>query len=202
MEAMIKAKETLRGFRMDVVGDESQEVREVFDWYEENFQFVPNLAKVLSASPAALRSYWLTQLELQKNGILTPEEHNVIQMSIAVENRCKYCASGHQMLGKAFFGSEEEDLLAIRNEGQIPSLKFDALRSFALEVYKNQGRVSDKSIETFENAGYSKAQAIEVVTNIAAKVMSNLTNQLAMTEVDEPVKPFAEGLFDREPAYR
>ena len=123
-------------------------------------------------------------------------------MSIAVENRCKYCASGHQMLGKAFFGSEEEDLLAIRNEGSIPSEKFDALRSFALKVYRNQGRVSDKAIRDFESVGYTKAQAVEVVTNIAAKVMSNFTNQLAMTEVDEPVQPFAKGLFDNEKAYR
>jgi len=195
-------KETLRGFKMDVVNDEPQEVKEVFDWYEQNFQFVPNLAKVLSASPAALRSYWLTQLELQKNGVLTPEEHNVIQMSIAVENRCKYCASGHQMLGKAFFGSEENDLIAIRNEGSIPTEKFDALRTFALEVYKSKGRVSDEVIKEFESAGYTKAQAIEVVTNIAAKVMSNLTNQLAMTAVDEPVQPFAEGLFENESDYR
>lgn len=187
---------------MDVTIDEPQEVKEVFDWYEQNFQFVPNLAKVLSASPAALRSYWLTQLELQKNGVLTPEEHNVIQMSIAVENRCRYCASGHQMLGKAFFGSEEEDLIAIRNEGSIPTEKFDALRAFSLEVYKSKGRVSDDTIAEFEAAGYSKAQAIEVVTNIAAKVMSNLTNQLAMTEVDEPVKPFANGLFETEADYR
>ena len=195
-------KETLRGFKMDVAENEPHEVKEVFDWYEQNFQFVPNLAKVLSASPAALRSYWLTQLELQKNGVLTPEEHNVIQMSIAVENRCKYCTSGHQMLGKAFFGSDEEDLMAIRNEGSIPTNKFDALRSFALEVYNKKGRVSDEAIAAFEATGYTKAQAVEVVTNIAAKIMSNLTNQLAMTEVDEPVLPFAEGLFEAEADYR
>ena len=189
-------KETLRGFKMDEAENEPAEVQEVFDWYKENFGSVPNLSKVLSTSPAALRSYWLTQLELSRHGLLTPAEHNIIQMSIAVENRCKYCTSGHQMAGAQFFGSEEEDLLAIRNEGTIPSSKFDVLRSFTLEVYRNKGRISDQVLESFLAEGYTKAQAVEVITNIGVKVMSNLTNQLAMTEVDEPFAPLAEGLFE------
>ena len=190
-------KETLRGFKMDEAENEPAEVQEVFDWYKENFGSVPNLSKVLSTSPAALRSYWLTQLELSRHGLLTPAEHNIIQMSIAVENRCKYCTSGHQMAGAQFFGSEEEDLLAIRNEGTIPSSKFDVLRSFTLEVYRNKGRISDQVLESFLAEGYTKAQAVEVITNIGVKVMSNLTNQLAMTEVDEAFAPLAEGLFEQ-----
>ena len=180
---------------MDESSNEPKEVTEVFDWYRVNFGFVPNLSKVLSASPAALRSYWFTQMQLQQLGLLTPEEHNVIQMCVAVENRCKYCASGHHMLGKAFFGSEEEDLQALRNESKLSTEKFDALRSFTLEVYRNHGRVSDQVLDSFLSQGYTKAQAVEVVANIAVKVLSNLTNQLALTELDEALNPFAEGLF-------
>ncbi len=189
-------KETIRGFKMDELADEPAEVKEVFDWYKENFGFVPNLTKVLSAAPAALRAYWLTQLELAKNGLLTPAEHNIIQMTTAVVNKCKYCTAGHQMAGAQFFGSEEADLEAIRNEGIIPTEKFDALRSFALEVYRGKGRISDKVLEDFFSAGYTRPQAIEVITNIGVKVMSNFTNQLAMTEVDEPFALLAEGLFE------
>lgn len=183
---------------MDELATETPEIQEVFDWYKENFQFVPNLTKVLSASPAALRSYWLTQLQLAQYGKLTPEEHNIIQMAIAVENRCKYCTSGHQMAGAAFFGSEEADLEAIRNEANLSTEKFDALRAFALEVYRNKGRVADQVLEDFFAVGYNKAQAVEVITNIGVKVMSNLTNQLAMTEVDEAFRPLAEGLFESD----
>ncbi|WP_299534614.1 hypothetical protein [Ulvibacterium sp.] len=195
-------KETIRGFKMDEASNEPEEVKEVFDWYKENFGFVPNLTKVLSAAPAALRSYWLSQIQLTQYGLLTPEEHNIVQMSIAVENQCRYCVSAHQMAGGAFFGSDEKDLEAIRNKGTIPSEKFDALRSFTLDVYQNKGRVSDKVLEGFLSVGYNKAQAIEVITNIGVKVMSNLTNQLAMSEVDEPFAPLAEGLFETESVYR
>jgi AhpD family alkylhydroperoxidase len=188
-------KKTARGFKMDEASNEPASVQEVFNWYKHNFGFVPNLAKVLSASPASLRSYWLTQLALQQHGILSPEEHNIIQMSIAVENRCKYCTSGHNMIGKAFFNSSEEDLQALRNESTLSTEKFDALRSFALEVYHNKGRVSDTALKAFILQGYNKAQAVEVVTNIAVKVLSNFTNQLAITELDEPIIPFSKGLF-------
>lgn len=195
-------KETSRGFKMDELPNEPQEVKEVFDWYKENFGFVPNLTKVMSASPAALRSYWLTQLQLAQHGKLTPEEHNIIQMTVAVENRCKYCTAGHQMAGGAFFGSDEKDLEAIRNENTIPNEKFDALHSFTLDVYREKGRVSDKVLNGFLSAGYDKAQAIEVIANIGAKVISNFTNQMAVTEVDEPFAPLADGLFDTEAVYR
>jgi len=193
---MTTMNETMRGFKMDEASNEPDEVKEVFDWYKENFGFVPNLAKVLSASPAALRAYWLTQTQLSQYGLLTAEEHNIIQMAVAVENRCKYCTSGHQMAGGAFFGSAEDDLLAIRNESQISDEKLNALRSFALAIYRNKGRVSDDILNAFLAKGYSKAQAIEVVTNIAVKVLSNLTNQLALTEIDEPFAPLAKGLFE------
>jgi len=189
-------KETVRGFKMDEAENEPAEVQEVFNWYRENFGFVPNLSKALSTAPAALRAYWLTQLELSKHGLLTPAEHNIIQMSIAVENRCQYCASGHQMAGAQFLGSEQEELQAIRTEGEMPTVKFDALRAFALEVYRNKGLIGDQILQDFLDVGYSKAQAVEVITNIEVKVMSNLTNQLAMTEVDEPFAPLAEGLFE------
>lgn len=188
-------KETVRRFKMDEASNEPEAVKEVFNWYKENFGFVPNLAKVLSASPAALRSYWITQLQLQEHGVLTPEEHNVVQMAIAVENRCKYCTSGHHMIGNTFFNSDEKDLQAIRTESTLSSEKFDALRAFSLAVYRNHGRISDADLDHFHSHGYTKAQAVEVIANISVKVLSNLTNQLALTELDEPVVPFAEGLF-------
>lgn len=184
-------KETKRGFKMNESPNEPESVQEVFHWYQENFGFVPNLAKVLSAAPAALRSYWLTQLQLQQHGVLTPEEHNIIQMAVAVENKCLYCTSGHHMVGGAFFNSEEEDLQALRNETTLSTEKFDALRNFTLAVYSNKGRVSDAALATFLSHGYTKAQAVEVVTNISVKVLSNFTNQLALTELDEALVPFS-----------
>ena len=56
------------------------------------------------------------------------------------------------------------------------------------------------SPKCFFKAGYNHAKAVEVVTNIGAKVMSNFTNQLALTELDESIIPFSKGLFEGQMA--
>jgi len=53
-------------------------------------------------------------------------------------------------------------------------------------------------LQSFLDAGYTRAQALDVVACIAAKVMSNYVNQIALTPIDEAFAPLAEGLPYRE----
>ena len=49
----------------------------------------------------------------------------------------------------------------------------------------------------FKNTGYTNANALDICTNVAAKVLSNTANQLAMNITDEQIEPFTKGLaFD------
>ena len=187
-------KQTKRGFNLEVKENLSPEIKEVFEWYVENFQFVPNLSRVMSEAPALLRSYWQTQLNLMQIGTLTPEENNVVQMSIAVENKCRYCASGHIMAGRMVFGSSEEVMANIIKESDLPEARLNSLRDFALAVYEGKGIVSSEAFSSFREAGYTNAQALDVVTNISTKVMSNFTNQLTNNELDEVLEPLAAEL--------
>lgn len=187
-------KQTKRGFNLELKKNQSNQTKEVFDWYNQNFQFVPNLARVMSEAPALLQSYWQTQLNLMEVGTLTPEENNIVQMSIAVENKCRYCASGHIMAGRMIFGSSEEVMASIIAESDLPEEKLNALREFCLSVYEGTGIVSDSVFNAFKNAGYNNAQALDVVTNISTKVMSNFTNQLTNNELDEVLEPLAAEL--------
>jgi len=185
---------TSKGFKAVSTEKPNDESREVFDWYVTNFQFVPNLAQVMAASPALLRSYWQTQLNLQKFGKLSAAENNIVQMSIAMKNECKYCVSGHHLAGRIFFGTPETVMEEIRSGAEISDTKFSALQKFALLTYEKRGQISEEDMSEFLRAGYTREQALDVVTNIATKVMSNFTNHMAGTELDEPIKPFAIGL--------
>ncbi|RNC85081.1 MAG: carboxymuconolactone decarboxylase family protein [Winogradskyella sp.] len=198
----IEKKKTVRGFDLELQQNPSSEVQAVYDWYNEVFQFVPNLGKLLSNSDAALLSYTHMQWHLQKLGTLTPEEDNIVQLTIAVENECKYCTAGHTLAGKVLFNSAEEDLNALRSRTALSSKKFNALHEFTKAVYHTNGRVRDKVLNDFRDAGYNNSQALDVITNISAKVLSNFANQLAMNEVDEPIQPFAEGLEGFSSDYR
>lgn len=155
---------------------------------------IPNVAAIMAESPALLNSYWQLQQNLQRQGTLTPPEDNIVQMAIAYENKCQYCVAGHTFAGKVFFKSPAEQLEALRSNKALPTAKEDALRVFALAVYEKQGRVSAEEMDAFLEAGYTRAQALEVVGGIAAKVMTNFTNQLALTPTDEAFKELQEGL--------
>ena len=186
---------TASGFTVHETAPEA--VKDVYELYKKNFGFVPNLAKVMADSPALLKSYTGLQNNLQQHGKLSQAEINVVQLTIAVENKCEYCTAGHTMAGKMFFKTPDDWMASIRARQAPKDAKTQALQRFALMVYNKRGEVPADELQKFLEAGYTRAQALDVVTCVAAKVMSNYTNSLAKTELDEPLKPLAEGLdFD------
>lgn len=185
---------TERGFAIHDMKTAPEAVMPYLEFGMENFGFVGNLTGVMADSPALANSYYLLQLNLQRIGTLSPPEDNIVQMSIAMENECQYCVAGHTLAGKVFFKSPAAQLEAIRAEAELPEAKFNALRDFGLQVYESRGRVTDAQLQAFLDAGYTRSQALDVVANVAAKVMSNYANQLARTPLDEQIAPMAEGL--------
>ncbi|MEL6110058.1 MAG: carboxymuconolactone decarboxylase family protein [Planctomycetota bacterium] len=169
-------------------------VEDVYEFYETNFGFVPNLAKAMANSPSLLRSYVDVQNHLKASANLNQAEINVVQMAIAVENKCEYCTAGHTMAGKMFFKTPMDVMEQVRMRKAMNEPKLNSLRNFAILVYSKRGEVSPTDFQQFLDAGYTRAQALDVVACVAAKVMSNYTNSLAKTPIDAPLLPLAEGL--------
>ena len=186
------SKQTQTGFALHEKAPQGLE--DVYAFYETNFGFVPNLAKVMASSPSLMRSYVDTQNHLKNTGSLNQAEINVVQMAIAVENKCEYCTAGHTMAGKMFFKTPMEVMEEVRMRKVMQEPKLNALRNFAILVYSKKGEISPTEFKNFLDAGYTRSQALDVVTCVAAKVMSNYTNSLAKTPIDEPLVPLAEGL--------
>jgi uncharacterized peroxidase-related enzyme len=173
--------------------------KEALQWYHDNFGMVPNLAGVMAESPALLLSYWQTQNNLLQRGALTPREVNIVETVVAHHNRCQYCVAGHTAFGTTpVFGNTDAELQAIRHDADLGDAKLNALRDFTVRVLEKQGRMATSQLEAFLQHGYTRAQAMDVVACIAVKVMSNFTNQLALTPIDAAFAPLAEGLPYRE----
>ena len=194
---LIPAAETSSGF--PIINKPTDTVAEVYNNYQQNFGFVPNLAKVMANSPALMRSYWQTQNNIQQYASLSPEEINVVQTAIAFENQCRYCVSAHTMVGKMIFQTSDPVMVALRNGGELPDARLQILAQFARQTYIQHGHVAAIELETFLAAGYTHQQALDVIACIAAKVMSNLTNALGKTEIDAPFAPLAEDLNFAQP---
>ena len=190
---------TERDFPMHSTASAAEDSLPALEWYKDSFSMVPNLAGVLAESPALLLSYWQLQQNLFTHSTLSRQEINIVQTTVAHANTCQYCVAGHTAFGKMeFFNNTDEQLNAVRNEDAFENPKLNALRDFTLLVLKKQGRISDGQLTAFLHAGYTRAQALDVVANIAAKVMSNYANQIALTPIDEAFAAFADGLPYRE----
>ena len=190
---------TERDFSIHTIDSAPEASKEALNWYTENFGMVPNLAGLLAESPALLTSYWNTQNNLLESAALTPAEVNIVQTAVAHANACQYCVAGHTAFGKTeLFNNTDEQLNAIRQDEKFDDPKLEALRDFALLVLRNQGRMASSQLQTFVDAGYSRQAALDVVACIAAKVMSNYANQIALTPIDDAFAPLATDLPYKE----
>ena len=152
------------------------------------FGMIPNLHAVMAEAPGLLEGYQrLHQLFLDSS--FDAEETTVVWQTINVEHNCHYCVPAHTAIAKQM---EVDDAVsdALRNEDPLPNERLEALRTFTLSVVRERGNVDDDAVQAFLDAGYTKRQVLEVILALSQKVMSNYTNHLANTPVDEPFAKF------------
>jgi alkylhydroperoxidase family enzyme len=154
------------------------------------FGFLPKLHQVLAEAPATYEAYNRLWDLFLKSTTLSPLEQQVVMMTANYENRCHYCTAGHSMLMQ-MMKMPREHIEALREGKPLSNSRLEALRTFTLALIRERGHVGDQRLQDFLDAGYSRRQALEVLTGLAAKLISNFTNALAHTELDEPVKAFA-----------
>jgi alkylhydroperoxidase family enzyme len=154
------------------------------------FGFLPNLHKILAESPAAHEAYsTLYRLATEKTGF-TPIEAQVVLMASNFHNRCHYCMAGHSMI-MGILKAPQDVIDALRGGTPIADPKLEALRTFSSRLLEQRGHVGDDALQVFFDAGYTKAQALDVLVCLSAKLVSNFTNALAHTELDSPMKAMA-----------
>lgn len=154
------------------------------------FGFVPNVLKVMAAAPALLEGY-LTLSGLFDQTSFSPAERQLILLAISRANRCHYCVAAHSTVAR-MAGLPDEVIAAVRDGREIAGdARLEALRRFVTEMVDRQGFVDDKALSAFLAAGFDKRQVLEIVLAIGLKVLSNYTNHLAQTPLDEPLKAAA-----------
>lgn len=166
----------------------------LFDATEKKFGFTPNLIRVLAESPEAAQAY-LTLNGLLEQTSLDPVEQQVVLLSVSFENGCDYCMAAHSAVAKGA-GASDDVVAALRAGTTLPDSKLETLHRFTRSVVRERGWVPDTEIRRLLDAGYSKATVLEVLLGVALKTLSNYTNHIARTEVDEA---FADFAWERPP---
>jgi alkylhydroperoxidase family enzyme len=156
----------------------------------KNYGFFPRLHAILAVAPAAYQAYLDTFALFEHHTAFTPLEQQVVFMTANYENNCHYCVPGHSFLMK-LKGMPADVIEALREGTPIKDTKLEALRTYTRLLIEKRGHLGNAEIRAFLAAGYTQRQALEVLVGLAAKLISNFTNSLAHTELDDPVKPLA-----------
>ena len=153
------------------------------------FGMIPGLHAVMAESPEFLEAYKKVHELFMASGF-NNDELTVVWQSINVEHECHYCVPAHTAVAK-MMNVDDAITNALRDNTPLPNAKLEALRDFTLSVVRDRGAVDDAKVQAFLDAGFTKKQILQVVLGVSQKVMSNYTNHLADTPVDEKFQPFA-----------
>ena len=155
----------------------------IFDNLNKALGFVPNLFATYAHSDTALENY-LTFSNAKTS--LSAKEKEVVNLAVSQVNNCIYCLSAHTAIGK-MNGFTDDQILELRAGEASFNNKLDALARLAKNVTENRGRTDADVLENFFNAGYSKANLIDVISLVGDKTISNYIHSTTKVPVDFPV---------------
>ena len=167
-----------------------EDSRPLLEKSEANFGRIPGLHAVMAEAPALLEGYQVLHKLFAENTSFDADELTVVWQTINVEHECHYCVPAHTGIAR-IMQVDNAISTALRDETPLPTPRLEALRTFTLQVVRGRGNVAEADVQAFLDAGFTKRQILEVILGLSQKVMSNYTNHLAQTPVDEIMQQFA-----------
>jgi AhpD family alkylhydroperoxidase len=156
--------------------------RETLRHVEQTLGAVPNLAAAMAESPSLVNGFFKLR-EIFYAGTLSPVEIQVLALTNAFENGCRYCMALHSVF--ALKDGLSPDSLAALRAGRAPTEpRLAALSGLSRRMISARGQVDQETLASFFAAGYTAAQAQEVIVGVAVSVMANYAHHLTHAPVD------------------
>ena len=170
--------------------------REILEAAQTQTGMVPNMYAEMAHSPGLLGTYRFGYDQFRRSSGFNPAEQEVIFLAISRFNGCTYCVSVHSAIAdRNKVPTEVTD--AIRAGEPIGDAKLQALNHFTTNMVASRGRPAEEELEAFLAAGYVERQVLEIILAIAVKTISNYSNHLFDTPLDEA---FAHRAWTEPPA--
>lgn len=146
---------------------------------------IPNMYKNMVNLPGLQDTYDTGYQHFRKDSGFTPAEQEVVFLTLSVDNSCGYCAAAHSYLADNVSNTPVEATDAIRDGKEIPDEKLKALSVFTKIMNESRGNPTPEQAKAFLAAGYSEKQILSIILAQAVKTISNYSNHIFHTEVDE-----------------
>ncbi len=161
-----------------------EESRATLAGVEKAYKFIPNLMGTLAESPLAVNAYAQLSGLVEEKSSLTPTEQQVVMLAVSFENGCDYCMAAHSA-GALKAGIPASTLQALRDDNPPANAKTAALIAFTRALVQHRGWMKEEALDAFLAAGFNRAHVLEVIVITALKTISNYTNHLARTPLDD-----------------
>lgn len=161
------------------------EEREVLAKAKAQVGFIPNMYSRMVNLPALLNTYLDGYSAFRREAGLTPPEQEVVFLVISRENGCDYCVAAHSVLADQFSKLDRGATDAIRAGRPIADARLGALARFTEAMVRTRGRPTPEDVARFLEAGYGERHILGIVLALSVKILSNYSNHLFQTPVDE-----------------
>ncbi|PCI05690.1 MAG: alkylhydroperoxidase [Hyphomicrobiales bacterium] len=159
--------------------------KDVFENAKTNLGFIPNMYRTMANSPGYLGTYANGYNAFRQGSGFTPQEQETVFLTLSRENGCDYCTAAHSMIADKISKLGADELTAVRSGDALPDAKLNALSAFTKHVHDERGLIGKSAAEAFIAAGYSENQILEVILALSVKILSNYSNHIFHTGVDE-----------------
>ena len=164
-----------RGFRDLDESSAPEAARPILEATRAEFGAVPSVVARMVAAPALFAAFRAAAQAFERTS-LSPIERELVILVIAREVGCEVCVTMHsRILARLEQGALVEKLVAGIALGDS---RLDALAAFTRELLVTRGDVGAEIWNAFLDAGYTRAQALEITIGCGAYTMSTYANRL------------------------
>lgn len=110
-------------------------------------------------------------------------------LTISRHNGCSYCVAAHSAIAAAE-KVDESVVKAIREDKPIDDAQLEAVRRFTVQMVDGRGWVADHDVQSFLDKGFTRRHVLDILTGVAQKKLSNYTNHIAKTPLDDAFLSF------------
>ena len=182
-------------YKLDLtpVSDDAAEghAKDMLDGAREKLGFVPNMYRNMAINPGLLSTYLHGYAHFREQANFTPPEQEVVFLTISLANGCDYCTAAHSMLAINVSKLSEAHTQALREGKPLDDAKLEALRRFTHHMWDTRGLPTKAEAEAFKATGYGDIHILEIILAMAVKTISNYSNHVGHTDVDDAFAPYA-----------
>ena len=180
---------TMSGLPMIEEEEASGEVARIYSDIKRDMQlpFVPNAAKALAVSPAALAIYWDLIRSFYQHTTLPQSLTAMTLFAIAKTNHCQYCSANHELTCRQL-GVDEETLNALVEDlTKMYPQRVRAIIEFAVKASRAPQGLVREDYERVRAQGVTDEELGEIILIAAlGKCLDTLADALKI-EVDPAV---------------